>query len=237
MQITVNLLVELRKRLMMVILVFLSLFSIGFYYSNFLFHLFMAPLQTLLTGSQQLIATQITAPLTTPLALASNIAFFFTTPFALWQLWRFAGPALYPNERRKLCLVLIASPSLFCLGCIFCHFLILPFMFQCMIKSLPKEVLLAPDIQSVAHFITQTLVVFGCSFQIPMICVFLINTNIINALRPYVIVIAFTLGMLLTPPDIIAQTLLALPLWGLYESGILLSRVLNKSVFQPKTII
>ena len=115
-------------------------------------------------------------------------------------------------------------------------------MFQCMIKSLPKEVLLAPDIQSVAHFITQTLVVFGCSFQIPMICVFLINTNIINvkhcnALRPYVIVIAFTLGMLLTPPDIIAQTLLALPLWGLYESGILLSRVLNKSVFQPKTII
>ena len=234
MQQTIAVLIELRKRLLHIALLFLILFGLGFVYSESLFHLYMLPLQRLLPP-HHLIATQITAPIITPLALAMNIALFCTTPFALWQIWRFAAPALYKGERRKFSGLLVSSFGLFGLGCLFCYFFILPFMFQCLIQALPKEVLLMPDINSVTHFITEMLIIFGCSFQIPIVCVVLIQMNLVTPkqctnLRPHVIVAAFTLGMLLTPPDVLAQTLLALPLWGLYELGLLVSRVFNKTI-------
>ena len=196
MQHAIALLTEFRKRFLNVLFVFIGLFGIGFYYSNILFYIYMLPLQRLLPPPHHLIATQITTPIITPLALAINVALFCTTPYGLWQLWRFAAPALYQAERRKLRYLLSSSLGLFCLGCLFCYFFILPFMFQCMIQALPKDVLLLPDISSVTHFI---------------------------------IVAAFTLGMLLTPPDVMAQILLALPLWGLYELGILIARALTQS--------
>ncbi len=234
MQHAIALLTEFRKRFLNVLFVFIGLFGIGFYYSNILFYIYMLPLQRLLPPPHHLIATQITTPIITPLALAINVALFCTTPYGLWQLWRFAAPALYQAERRKLRYLLTCSLGLFCLGCLFCYFFILPFMFQCMIQALPKDVLLLPDISSVTHFITEMLIIFGCSFQIPLVCLLLIQVNILNlgqctALRPYIIVAAFTLGMLLTPPDVVAQILLALPLWGLYELGILIARALTQS--------
>lgn len=232
---TIALLIELRKRFLHIALMFLFLFGLGFFYSDHLFHIYMLPLQRLLSPPHHLIATQITAPIITPLALAINVALFCTTPFALWQIWRFAAPALYQTERRKLSGLLASSLGLFSLGCLFCYFFILPFMFRCMIQALPKEVLLMPDISSVTHFITEMLIIFGCSFQIPIVCVVLIQMNIFTVkqctdLRPYIIVAAFTLGMLLTPPDVLAQILLALPLWGLYELGLLISHVFSKPI-------
>ncbi|MCX7118488.1 MAG: twin-arginine translocase subunit TatC, partial [Legionellales bacterium] len=136
MQHAIALLTEFRKRFLNVLFVFIGLFGIGFYYSNILFYIYMLPLQRLLPPPHHLIATQITTPIITPLALAINVALFCTTPYGLWQLWRFAAPALYQAERRKLRYLLTSSLGLFCLGCLFCYFFILPFMFQCMIQAL-----------------------------------------------------------------------------------------------------
>lgn len=232
---TILLLTELRQRLLYVLLVFVGLFGVGLVYSAQLFHWYMLPLQRLLPSPHHLIATQITSPVLTPLSLVINLAFFCTMPFGIWQIWRFAAPALYRSERRQWRWLLCSSIGLFCIGCLFCYYLILPFMFQCMIQALPKEVLLLPDIVSVTHFITEMLLIFGCSFQIPLVCLLLIQTNLLNieqctSIRPYIIVAAFILGMLLTPPDVVAQILLALPLWGLYEIGIVLARIFTKSI-------
>jgi sec-independent protein translocase protein TatC len=189
----------------------------------------------LLPASQHLIATHITTPIITPLSLAMNLALFGTCPYGIWQIWRFVAPALYPIERKKLSLLLTTSLALFGLGCLFCYVFILPCMFQCMIQAVPKEVLLLPDIGSVTNFTTEMFIIFGCSFQIPLLCLLLIHMNILSieqcrSIRPYAIVAAFIIGMILTPPDVMAQILLALPLWGLYEAGILLSYVLSKSI-------
>lgn len=232
---TILLLTELRQRVLHILLVFIGLFGIGFIYSAQLFHWYMLPLQRLLPSPHHLIATHITTPVLTPLTLVINLALFCTTPFAIWQIWRFAAPALYRAERRKWRWLLCSSMGLFCIGCLFCYYFILPFMFQCMIQALPQDVLLLPDIISVTQFITEMLIIFGCSFQIPLVCFLLIHMNLLSidqcsAIRPYMIVVAFILGMLLTPPDVVAQVLLALPLWGLYESGIVLARVFTKSI-------
>ncbi len=231
---TISLLIEVRKRLLHTLVVFLGLCGLFFVFSAKIFHLYMLPLQHLLTAPQRLIATQITAPLITPLAMAINLAVLTTIPYGLWQFWRFAAPALYRSERHTLGFVFCGSIGLFCLGVLFGYFFILPFMFQCMIQAVPRDVLLLPDISSVTHFITGMLVVFGLSFQIPLICILLVRLNWLRveqyrALRPYIIVAAFTLGMLLTPPDLLSQILLAMPLWGLYESGVYLARIFAKS--------
>ena len=235
MHVAIPLLLELRKKFLNIFLVFCCLFALFFWESDTVFHWYMHPLQLLLPLHSHLIATHITTPVLTPLTLAMNIALFCTTPYGIWQIWRFAAPALYRSERRQWSILLIVSMCLFFLGCLFCYFFILPCMFRCLIHSLPKDVVLLPDISSTLHFITEMFIIFGCSFQIPLICFLLIQLKILDkerckALRPYIIVCAFILGMLLTPPDVIAQILLALPLWGLFETGIVLAFVYKKTI-------
>lgn len=231
----IPLLIELRKRLITVISVFGGLFTLFFFNATPLFYWYMLPLQHVLPAPHHLIATHITTPLLTPLNMAVNLAIFCTIPYALWQIWRFAAPALYRTERRNMFWLCCASLALFGLGCLFCYVFILPFMFKCMIQALPKDVLLLPDISFVSQFITEMMIVFGISFQIPLLCFLLIQMRMLSieqcrTIRPYVIVSAFTLGMLLTPPDVMSQILLALPLWGLYESGLLLARVFSNAI-------
>lgn len=233
MNLSLPFLIEFRKRALHTFFFFLLIFGIGFIFSDPLLHFYLHPLQHLLAAPQHLIATQITTPLITPLNVAVNIALFVSTPFAVWQIWRFAAPALFKSERFKLGFLLSGSVSLFALGCLFCYFFILPFMFKCFIHALPKEVLLLPDISFATQFITQILIIFGCSFQIPLIFLLLIHFNLMTvaqcqALRPYIIVAAFILGMLLTPHDVTAQILLALPLWGLFELGLVIARISTK---------
>lgn len=235
MQNALNLLIECRQRLLRVIFVFLSFFAVAFFYSESLLHWYLLPLQRLLSPQHHLIATNITTPIITPLTLALNIALFAICPYGIWQIWCFAAPALYQKEQRTLGGVLVSSLGLFCLGCLFCYFFILPLMFQCLVHALPKEILLLPDISSVTQFTTEMLIIFGCGFQIPLFFYLLIHNNVLSleqcrAIRPYVIVAAFILGMLLTPPDVTAQILLALPLWGLFEIGIFFARVISKSI-------
>ncbi|PJD93595.1 MAG: twin-arginine translocase subunit TatC [Legionella sp.] len=230
---SIKFLIELRKRLLNTFGVFGVLFAAFFCFSTPLFYWYMLPLQRVLPKSTHLIATQIATPLLTPLCMATNLALLCTIPYGLFHLWRFASPALYRSEQKKIQFVLGLSIGLFVLGNLFCYFLILPFMFQCIIHALPKDVLFLPDMGSAASFITWMMIIFGLSFQIPLLCMVLIQIQMIQishliAARPYIIVAAFTLGMLLTPPDVLSQILLAVPLWGLYESGICLSRILIK---------
>ncbi|MBA2710818.1 MAG: twin-arginine translocase subunit TatC [Tatlockia sp.] len=218
-------LLELRKRALYVILFFSSLFLLFFYNSSALFHALIKPLLNVLPNQDSLIAIQLTSPILMPINLAVDTAMLGTAPFALFQLWKFMAPGLYKEERKPLKTALITIFFLFCCGSFFCFYLILPAMFQLFTKATPLGVRLLPDINSALDFITKMLLIFGLCFQIPLICWFLVrlrwvNLQCLKKIRPYTIVAAFFLGMLLTP-DVVSQMMLAIPLCVLYELGLL----------------
>ncbi|TAL60537.1 MAG: twin-arginine translocase subunit TatC [Legionella sp.] len=224
-----NHLLELRRRTLHTLVFFGSLFAFFFFYTDELFKLLVSPLLHSLHAEDHLIATQVTSPVFTPLKLAADAAFLLTTPFALLQLWRFISPGLYTREKNHLRSVVLLSILLFLIGVLFCFFFVLPFMFQFFTQAMPKAVRFMPDMADAIDFITRMLILFGLSFQVPLICLVLVRLRLVTVqtlrqLRPYWIVAAFTIGMLLTPPDVFSQVMLALPLCFLYELGLLLAR-------------
>lgn len=221
-------LVELRRRSIQTLFCFGVLFLLFFFLANDLFEFLIGPLLHNPSIHEGLIATQITSPMFIPLKLAVDAAMLFTTPFALVHLWRFISPGLYKKEQNTLRAALIFSLILFCTGILFCFYLILPFMFQLFAQALPKGVRYLPDMAYAAEFIIHMLMLFGLCFQVPLICFILarlaiIDANTLKKFRPYIIVGAFIIGMLLTPPDVISQIMLAVPLCLLYEIGIILA--------------
>ena len=223
-----NHLLELRRRTLYVMMTFAGLFLLFFFFAPNLFHQLVSPLLQVLPVQNPLIATQITTPLLTPIKLAADAAMMCTAPFALLQIWYFAAPGLYRRERRSLRVAIIASVLLFCLGMLFCFYVVLPFMLQFFATSVPAGVRLMPDITYAVDFITRMLLLFGLCFQVPLLCLLLVHLQVtdvtsLKAIRPYVIVAAFTIGMLLTPPDVLSQVMLAIPLCLLYELGIILT--------------
>lgn len=224
-------LLELRRRGLYVLCWFGALFFIFFYFAEDLYHFLMHPLLDSLPNHQGLIATQVTSSILTPLQLASDSALFFSIPFALFHLWLFASPGLYQQERASLKVALTLSFLLFIAGIAFCFYWVLPLMFHLFAGALPKEVHLMPEMAATLHFIMRMLLIFGFCFQLPIFCWLLARLKLVDALtlkkiRPYAIVLAFILGMLLTPPDVISQITLAIPLCFLYEIGILLATYL-----------
>lgn len=218
---------ELRRRLLQVIAVFIALFILFFFLTPELFRVLMRPLLRVLPEHDTLVATQITSPVFTPIKIAIDAAMLSTAPYALFQSWRFASPGLYRRERAILRGAIIASLLLFSAGVLFCFFVALPVMLQFFAQSLPAGVRFMPDIVYAVDFMTRMLLIFGFSFQVPLVCLLLVSLKVIHlstlkTVRPYVIVGAFTLGMLLTPPDVVSQIMLAVPLCLLYELGILL---------------
>lgn len=222
-------LLELRKRALHTIITFFSFFLLFFFCANDLFHAVISPLINALPKENSLIATQITSPVLTPIKLAADAAMLCTAPFALLQLWCFVTPGLYRHERYNLRGALASSLLLFCLGVLFCFYLVLPFMFQFFAKAVPLGVKFMPDMTYALDFITRMLLLFGFCFQVPLLCLTLvrlgwIDVQVLKKVRPYVIVAAFTVGMLLTPPDVLSQIMLAVPLCLLYELGIILAK-------------
>lgn len=220
-------LLELRRRSIQTLLCFTLLFCFFFFLANDLFQALMHPLLQTLSAHEGLIATQITSPVLTPLQLAAHAALFCTVPFALFHFWRFISPGLYQQEQRTLRLALCLSLVLFVLGVLFAFFLVLPFMFQLFAHAVPKGVHYMPDMAYALDFISRMLLLFGLCFQVPLACFVLARLQLVEVLtlkkiRPYVIVGAFILGMLLTPPDVLSQIMLAMPLCFLYEIGIIL---------------
>ena len=221
---------EFRRRMLHLVVLFITLFSLFFFLAPHLFHTIVLPLLTVLPANDSLIATQITTPVFTPVKLAADASVLCTAPFALFHAWRFVSPGLYRRERQGLRWAILASLLLFFTGILFAFYIILPFMFEFFARAVPAGVRLMPDMGYAVDFITHMLLLFGLCFQIPLVCLVLVRLQLVNvdtlkAIRPYVIVLAFTIGMLLTPPDVLSQVMLAVPLCLLYEAGVVLAKL------------
>jgi len=228
-----RLITEFRKRFIYCLLVYAIIFAILFYFSNDLYTLLALPLLKHLPHGQGLIATNIVAPFFVPFELSSVSACFLCVPFFLYQLWGFIAPALYRNERRFVWPLLLISTLLFYVGVAFAYLIIFPILFQFLTHTAPQGVLVSPDIAEYLNFTLTLFLIFGLIFEVPVITILLIITGITTReylvkMRPYIIVAAFVIGMLLAPPDVLSQTLLAIPLWMLFELGLFFSRFFVK---------
>lgn len=224
-------LVELRKRVLWSLLVLTGIFLILSYFSNELYQALALPLLKNLPSGSYLIATQVIAPLWIPLKFALMIAFIVTIPFLIYQGWAFVAPALYQNERRIIWPLLLISIVLFYAGMAFAYLGIFPVLFRFLAHAAPEHILIAPDISQYLDFTLKMLLMFGLIFEVPIITTVLVLTKAISrerliTLRPYMIVTAFIIGMLIAPPDVFSQTLLAIPLWLLFEVGVFCARFL-----------
>lgn len=218
-------LIEFRKRLIICLIALALIFAILFYFANDLYTLLAAPLLKHLPHGQSLIATNLVAPFFVPFELTFVVALFVAVPIFLYQLWAFVAPALYQHERRFVWLLLIISISLFYVGVAFAYFIIFPIIFNFFAHTTPQGVLLSPDISQYLDFTLKLFFIFGVIFEVPVLTILLIWTGVTTReklikLRPYIIVSAFIIGMLIGPPDVLSQTLLAIPLWLLFELGI-----------------
>ncbi len=225
-------LVEVRTRLIRSLLFLFILFAILIYFANDLYTLLALPLLKFLPQGH-LIATQIVSPFFVPFKLAFMASLLLAVPFFIYQIWAFISPALYGHERRMIWPFLLMSTFLFYAGIAFAYFVIFPMLFHFLARVAPQGVSLSPDISEYLDFTTKLLLVFGGLFEIPMAMVLLVATNMITreklvAMRRYAIVGAFIIGMLLAPPDVLSQTILAVPIWMLYELGLLMSKFAGK---------
>jgi sec-independent protein translocase protein TatC len=223
-------LLELRRRILQILSIFLIMFFIFFIFAPHLFHAIIMPLLQVLPTPTDLIATRITTPLLTPITLAADAALICTTPIALFHFWRFTAPGLYRRERHRLGSAMIVSFLLFLTGMLFGFYIVLPIMFAFFAKAVPMNVHLMPDMAYAVDFITRMLLTFAICFQVPLLCLILVRSQLLSLstlthARPYVIVSAFIIGMLLTPPDVLSQIMLALPICLLYELGIIVARL------------
>ncbi len=221
-------LIELRKRLLICLAALAIIFFVLFYFANDLYTWFAWPLLKKLPHGQGFIATQVTAPFLVPFQLAWTAALFLAVPVFLYQVWSFVAPALYSHERKFIWPLLFLSSFLFYLGVAFAYFIIFPTIFSFLTKAAPHSVMLIPDIGQYYDFSVKLLFLFGMIFEVPVITVLFIWMRILTPeklaeWRPYIIVGAFVLGMFFTP-DVISQTLVALPLWLLFEVGLLFAR-------------
>ncbi|MES2216842.1 MAG: twin-arginine translocase subunit TatC [Pseudomonadota bacterium] len=227
-------LIELRKRLVVSLLALLVIFCGLFYFANDLYTLLAEPLLDRLPKGHGLIATSITAPFMVPCELTMVFSLYLGVPFFLYQLWAFVAPALYTHERRLIWPLLLISTLLFYAGSIFAYFTVLPMLFNFLTQTAPRGVIVSPDIGLYLDFTLKMLLTFGVIFEVPVLTVVLIWSGITSReklvkIRPYVIIAAFIIGMLLAPPDVLSQTLLAVPLWLLFEVGLLAAKFLVPS--------
>lgn len=224
-------LVELRDRLIRIVIV-ISLLTLGLMtIASDLYYYFSLPIQNYLPEGSAMLATGVVSPVFTPFKLALIAAFFITIPYTLYHAWAFIAPGLYKHEKRLAFPLLISSIILFYLGMAFAYYVVFPLVFQFTSGFVPQGVDYRPDIASYLDFSIKLFFAFGVAFEVPIATILLVLAGITTpekliAKRPYIIVGAFVIGMLLTPPDIISQTLLALPMWLLFEGGVVFSRVL-----------
>ena len=230
---------ELRVRLLRsfigVIVIFLPLI----FFSNDIYELASSPLQALMPENSSMIATQVASPFLSPLKLTFYLSLMISLPYFFSEMWRFIAPGLYKNEKRFALGLTISSILLFYLGILFAYFLVFPLVFSFFTSVTPEGVKVMTDISSYLDFILTIFLAFAIAFEIPVLIFLLISTGITSPeslakKRPYVIVSCFILGMLLTPPDVISQTLLAIPAWFLFEVGLLLSRIFIKNSSKTK---
>lgn len=222
-------LLELRDRLLRVVLVVVLIFLGLFAFANDLYTYLADPLLRHMVEGTSMIATQVVSPFLTPFKLALVLSVFIAVPFILYQAWGFMAPGLYQHEKRLVFPLLFSSTILFYTGMAFAYYVVFPLVFGFLTGVAPEGVAVMPDITYYLDFAIKMFFAFGLAFEVPIATILLVWSGITSAeklaaKRPYVIVGAFVIGMLLTPPDVISQTLLAIPMWILFELGLLFSR-------------
>lgn len=222
-------LVELRQRLLKMAAAVMVVFVALLPFARDIFALVSKPLREVLPG-QAMIATGVASPLITPFKLTFFVALFIAMPIVLYQVWAFVAPGLYRKEKRFAVPLLGTSIVLFYLGIAFAYFVVFPLIFSFFTSIAPVDVEVQPDISQFLDFITLIVFAFGLAFEVPIATVLIVWTGLTNVeklgkARPYVFLMAFVVGMFLTPPDMISQTLLAVPVYLLYELGIIMARI------------
>lgn len=226
-------LVELRGRLIKACLSVLVVLICLLPFARKLYEAVAAPLMARLPEGTSMIAIDVASPFLTPFKLSLLVSIMVAIPYILYQIWAFVAPALFKHEKRLAKPLLFSSIVLFYLGCAFAYFAVFPLVFGFLAGVTPEGVAMMTDISKYLDFVTTLFLAFGITFEVPIATIILVATGLttpdkLSQYRPYVIVGAFALGMLLTPPDVISQTLLAIPMWLLFELGILFSRILVK---------
>ena len=227
-------LLELRDRLMRALLAMLVIAMPCLYFANDIFTWLSAPLRSQLPEGTTLIATSVMAPFMTPFKLALLAAIFFAMPVILYQIWAFVAPGLYKHERRFALPLFISSVILFYAGAAFAYFVVFPLAFKFFVGTTPEGVRMMTDMTQYMDFTVLMFFAFGLAFEIPVATVLLVRTGLVKreALtrnRGYVILGIFIIAAFLTPPDPISQTLMAIPMYALYEAGVLMSRFLVRA--------
>ena len=224
---------ELRSRLLKSLLVMMACFLGLVYFSNDIYLIISEPLLNFLPSGSSMIATEVASPFLAPLKLTFFASLLLSMPFLLNQIWRFMVPGMYVNEKKLSFLVLLSSLFLFYLGILFTYFLVLPLVFNFFTGSAPEGILIMTDISRYLDFVLSMMFAFSFAFEIPVFIFLLIwsgttDSETLRSKRPYVVIGCFAVGMLLTPPDVISQTLLAIPAWLLFELGIVMADLVVK---------
>jgi len=226
-------LIELRNYLLRAVLCVIVVFASLYYFSNDIYLIVAEPLRELMPEGSTMIATDVASPFFAPLKLTLMVSIFISMPFVLYQIWRFIAPALYDKEKKLAFPLLFSSIVLFYAGIAFAYFVVFPLIFGFFTSTGPEGVTIMTDISRYLDFVLKLFFAFGIVFEIPIAIIILVSAGItttesLSEKRPYLVVACFVVGMLLTPPDVISQTLLALPMWLLFEVGLLFAKTIEK---------
>ena len=221
-------LLELRSRLIRVIICLGVLFLVGIPFASEIYGFVASPLLSILPEGSSMIATEVTSPFMAPIKLVLFAALLVTMPYLFYEVWMFMSPGLYKNEKSFVMPLMATTVILFTTGIAFAYFVVCPIIFKFFIASAPNSIQVMTDISQYLNFIIKLVFAFGVAFEIPIATFLLIKSSIVKKeslikSRPYLIILFFVIGMLLTPPDIFSQLFLALPMWILFELGLLLS--------------
>ena len=222
-------LIELRSRLIRVIICLGILSIVGIPFASEIYSFVASPLLNILPEGSSMIATQVTSPFMAPIKLVLFVALLVTMPYLFYEVWMFMSPGLYKNEKTFIAPLMASTSILFATGVAFAYFIVCPIIFKFFIASAPNSIQVMTDISQYLNFVIKLVFAFGIAFEIPIATFLLIKSGIMkkDALvnsRPYLVILFFVMGMLLTPPDIFSQLFLAIPMWILFELGLLISR-------------
>ena len=226
-------LLELRDRLLKAVIALFVVFIPCAIYANELFTLVAQPLIGKLPKGTSLISTSVVGPFMTPFKVAFYVAIFVAIPYILYQIWAFVAPGLYKKEKRFAVPLLVSSVVLFYVGVVFAYFVVFPVMFSYLVLTAPIGVNYMPDMASYIDFVLTMFFAFGVAFEVPVAVVLLVLTGIVQVEslgknRGYVIIGIFVVAAILTPPDAVSQCIMAIPMWLLYEGGLVMARVMQK---------
>ncbi|HSG76973.1 MAG TPA: twin-arginine translocase subunit TatC [Burkholderiales bacterium] len=234
-------LIELRQRVVHALIAFLVVFVAIFLYPGAapIYDFLASPLMKALPEGAKMIATGVVTPFLVPMKVTALVAFMIALPYLLYQAWAFVAPGLYEHEKRLVLPVVIASTILFLLGVAFCYYFVFGKVFAFINDFAPKSITPAPDIEAYFSFVITMFLAFGITFEIPIVVMVLVRFGVVSLerlrdARPYVIVGAFVVAAIITPPDVLSQFMLAVPMCLLYEAGLFLSRFVGKRTEEAK---